>query len=174
MPKFSETSVSVVGESAVPFTVHYPEVGATTPLDKAAQALVDTAEHQVSPFNAKGESQNALDQHYAVTPFDKWDSMKKYNNFISKPSSLGPPLNRRLMLITLRVVQGDQYKNNQFVFVKGKVSTPREGQERDFWVARILQVRASDPEHVYALVCNIYLLSDREVIDFTGNLAILA
>ena len=82
MPKFSETSVSVVGESAVPFTVHYPEVGVTTPLDKAAQALVDTAEHQVSPFNAKGESQNALDQHYAVTPFDKWDSMKKYNNFI--------------------------------------------------------------------------------------------
>lgn len=52
-------------------------------------------------------------------------------------------------------VQGEVYKNNQFVFVRGE-DTPKdkdtEGRPKDFWVARILQVRAKNAQHVYALV----------------------
>lgn len=47
-------------------------------------------------------------------------------------------------------VQGEVYKNNQMVYVKGK--TEAGVMSRDFWIARILQVKASDPQHVYALV----------------------
>jgi hypothetical protein len=46
------------------------------------------------------------------------------------------------------------YKNNQFVFVRGE-TTPRDKaveEPKDFWVARILQVRAKNAQHVYALV----------------------
>jgi len=64
--------------------------------------------------------------------------MKKYNNFI---------------------IQGEVYKNNQFVFVRGE-NTPKdkdtEGQPKDFWVARILQVRAKNAQHVYALIAWMY------------------
>jgi hypothetical protein len=52
------------------------------------------------------------------------------------------------------IVQGEVYKNNQFVFVRGE-TTPRDKaveEPKDFWVARILQVRAKNAQHVYALV----------------------
>lgn len=51
------------------------------------------------------------------------------------------------------------YKNNHFVYVRGQ-DTPKGAVERDkdFWIARILQVRAANPQHVYALVS---LLSSR-------------
>ena len=51
-------------------------------------------------------------------------------------------------------VQGEVYKNNQFVYVRGE-TTPRDKaveEPKDFWVARILQVRAKNAQHVYALV----------------------
>jgi hypothetical protein len=44
-----------------------------------------TRDWQVSPFLAKGASkEHELDQFYAVTPTKEWESMKKYNNFISE------------------------------------------------------------------------------------------
>ena len=53
------------------------------------------------------------------------------------------------------LVQGEVYKNNHFVFVRGE-DTPKdkdkEEQPKDYWVARILQVRAKNAQHVYALV----------------------
>jgi len=51
-------------------------------------------------------------------------------------------------------VQGDAYKNDQYVYVRGE-STPAGALEKDkdFWVARILEVRAKNAQHVYALVC---------------------
>jgi len=54
-------------------------------LSQKEQKLVDAAEFQISPFQAKGANKPAeMDQYYAVTPTDEWESMKKYNNFISK------------------------------------------------------------------------------------------
>lgn len=60
-----------------------------------------------------------------------------------------------MLELTVDQVQGEVYKNNQFVFVRGE-NTPKdkdtEGRPKDFWVARILQVRAKNAQHVYALV----------------------
>ncbi|OWO98318.1 hypothetical protein B2J93_2280 [Marssonina coronariae] len=56
-------------------------------------------------------------------------------------------------------VQGEFYRNNQLVFVRGP-DTPKdrdtEGRPKDFWVARVLQVRAKNAQHVYALVAWMY------------------
>lgn len=112
-------------------------MGTTRKLSKKEQILVDKAERQESPFIAKGASKpGELDQFYTVTPIKEWGDMKKYNNFI---------------------IQGEVYKNNHFVYVRGQ-DTPKGAVERDkdFWVARILQVRAANPQHVYALVAWMY------------------
>ncbi len=44
------------------------------------------------------------------------------------------------------------YKNNQVVFVRGDMTPKNDEGPKDFWVARILQVRAKNAQHVYALV----------------------
>jgi len=74
--------------SKVPFSVEYPIMPTSDEVDKVSQKekdLIDAAEFQASPFKAKGANkENELDQYYTVTPNDEWESMKKYNNFISK------------------------------------------------------------------------------------------
>ena len=71
----------------VPFEVKYPVMDSTKKLSKREQDLVDAAEFQISPFKAKGAKKDGeLDQYYTVTPTKEWESMKKYNNFISKSS----------------------------------------------------------------------------------------
>ncbi|TVY87290.1 hypothetical protein LAWI1_G005103 [Lachnellula willkommii] len=133
----SATPAEQIG-AKVPFVVHYPNVSTKKKLSKKEQELVDNAEFQVSPFVAKGRAKEGeLDQHYTVTPSAEWGEMKKYNNFI---------------------IQGDTYKNNHFVYVRSD-ETPKEIDEENlkvFWVARILQVRAQNAQHVYALIAWMY------------------
>ncbi|KAH8814983.1 hypothetical protein F5884DRAFT_158949 [Xylogone sp. PMI_703] len=118
------------------FTVQYPLMNSKRKLSKKEQELVDHAEFQASPFVPKGQEKSELDQYYTITPIQNWSSMKKYNNFI---------------------IQGEIYKSNHFVYVKGEGTTPKDKEEhKSFWVARILQVRAKDPQHVYALVAWMY------------------
>jgi hypothetical protein len=50
----------------------------------------------------------------------------------------------------MNLVQDNTFKNNDVVFVKGRTESGTEAQ--DFWVARILQVRAKNSQQVYALV----------------------
>lgn len=62
-------------------------------------------------------------------------------------------------------VNGNKYPSEAFVFVanddaverqrSGKLSQVQVGPG-DFWVARILEIRASDEHHVYARVCWMY------------------
>jgi hypothetical protein len=69
----------------VPFEVKYPMVTTKKKLSKREQDLVDNAEYMESPFVAQGASRSGeLNQHYTVVPNEEWDSMKKYNNFISE------------------------------------------------------------------------------------------
>ena len=69
----------------VPFEVKYPVVTTKKKLSKREQDLVDNAEYMESPFVAQGASRaGELNQHYTVVPNEEWDSMKKYNNFISE------------------------------------------------------------------------------------------
>ncbi|EHK25558.1 uncharacterized protein TRIVIDRAFT_62230 [Trichoderma virens Gv29-8] len=65
-----------------------------------------------------------------------WGSMKSYKNFI---------------------IHGEVYKVLQYVYLRGE-DTPKgsAARDKDFWIARILQVRASSPQHVYALIAWLY------------------
>ncbi len=92
LPKRAKSSATPISRSAtpadtsakVPFKVEYPVMDSSKKLGKKEQELVDAAEFQVSPFVAKGALKPGdLDQHYTVTPTKEWESMKKYNNFIS-------------------------------------------------------------------------------------------
>lgn len=69
----------------VPFKVEYPVMDRNKIRTEEQRELVEAAEKQVSPFIAKGASKEGeLDQYYTVTPTSEWESMKKYNNFISE------------------------------------------------------------------------------------------
>jgi hypothetical protein len=54
------------------------------------------------------------------------------------------------------IVQGEVYKNNHFVYVRSDETPSQKDLDEEnlkvFWVARILQVRAQNAQHVYALV----------------------
>jgi hypothetical protein len=69
----------------VPFAVKYPKMDDNKKRTPEEEELVVHAEWQVSPFEAKGAlREGELDQHFTVVPFSEWESMKKYNNFISE------------------------------------------------------------------------------------------
>ncbi|KAF4631529.1 hypothetical protein G7Y89_g6613 [Cudoniella acicularis] len=148
--KRAKTSATPASRSATPaeaqgkvnFTIEYPVMDEDKKRSKRDLELAEHAEWQVSPFEAKGASKEGeLDQWYTVVPSTEWLSMKKYNNF---------------------VIQGETYKNNHFVYVRSDETPPRERASdkeenlKDFWVARILQVRAVNSQHVYALVAWMY------------------
>src|SRR3954470_21256208 len=48
--------------------------------------------------------------------------------------------------LIMNLVQDNTFKNNDVVFVKGRTESGTEAQ--DFWVARILQVRAKSSQQV--------------------------
>lgn len=70
--------------AGIAFSVQYMPSDVKGRPPKKKKDLVQ-AELQVSPFVAKGRSSNGeLDQDYTISPSAEWESMKKYNNFISK------------------------------------------------------------------------------------------
>lgn len=87
--KAASRSVTPADTAKVSFKVLYPDVDAEDK-SKLDEELCARAEWQASPFVAKhteaelGEGESELDQWYTVVPSAEWDSMKKYNNFISK------------------------------------------------------------------------------------------
>lgn len=103
---------------------------------------------QVSPFSPTGkfkDPNNTMDRHYLVTPTQRWTDMTRYNSF---------------------VLNGVKYYSEGFIFVAnnstierqrnpGETMQPRKKSDDD-WVARILEIRASDEHHVYARVYWMY------------------
>ncbi|KAH8797648.1 hypothetical protein F5884DRAFT_251688 [Xylogone sp. PMI_703] len=129
--KHSTTNTSDVEE--VHFTIKYLANSSNRKLSKEKQQLINHAEFQVSPFVTKG-NKGDLDQFFTVVPILAWSSMKTYANFI---------------------MRGKLYTKNDFVYVKGEGASPEHEEEHgheSLWVARMLQIRAKDPQHVYALV----------------------
>ncbi|KAB8299115.1 hypothetical protein EYC80_001228 [Monilinia laxa] len=120
---------------AVAFSIKYPVMNPSKTAKESKQnsILRMQAEEHISPFQGFNASEKELDYYYTVVPNDKWVGMRKYNNFI---------------------IQSETYKSNETVYVKGKTEAGIE--PKDFWVARVLQVRASNPQHVYALVAWMY------------------
>ncbi|EFW99557.1 hypothetical protein CMQ_7925 [Grosmannia clavigera kw1407] len=101
---------------------------------------------QCAPFAPKGsfETFPTMDVHYVVEPARQWAEMTRYNSF---------------------VLNGVKYYCEGFIFVandssieRQKSAGPRDPRKRseDDWVARILEIRASDEHHVYARVFWMY------------------
>jgi hypothetical protein len=83
-PSRSATPAEQQG-TKVPFEVEYPNMDTKNKGSDHDEELAAHAEFQVSPFVAKGALKDGeLDQYYTVTPIEEWNSMKKYNNFISE------------------------------------------------------------------------------------------
>ncbi|KAK3329736.1 hypothetical protein B0H66DRAFT_36038 [Apodospora peruviana] len=104
---------------------------------------------QNSPFSPSGKfkSHENMDVHYQVEPAKKWTDMTRYNSF---------------------VLNGVKYFSEGFIYVANDSSIERQKavansepmqprkKSDDDWVARILEIRASDEHHVYARVYWMY------------------
>lgn len=141
-------------QAECPFTVIHPDPNEK---EKKAKRRRQDSEGQTpppkillqpSPFSPMGKFKdlnNTLDRHYQVQPFQKWVDMTRYNSF---------------------VLNGVKYYSEGFIFVAnsstierqknpGEALQPRKKSDDD-WVARILEIRASDEHHVYARVYWMY------------------
>jgi len=103
---------------------------------------------QMSPFTPSGKfkTYETMDVYYQVDPAKKWTDMTRYNSF---------------------VLNGVKYFSEGFIYVandssieRQKAMTNNEPMPRkrsdDDWVARILEIRASDEHHVYARIYWMY------------------
>ncbi|XP_044714707.1 BAH domain-containing protein [Hirsutella rhossiliensis] len=104
---------------------------------------------QVSPFEPIGKFKTcqSLDTLYTVKPYKRWSGMTRYRSF---------------------VLDNVKYHSDDFVYIANDKSVERQEaasedpQHRrvlglaDCWVAKILEIRASDESHVYARVCWMY------------------
>ncbi|KAM5356195.1 hypothetical protein ACJ41O_002841 [Fusarium nematophilum] len=104
---------------------------------------------QISPFSPTGtfKTHDTMDLYYTVEPTKRWQDMTRYNSF---------------------VLNGIKYYSEGFVFVANEATIERQRasdgggnsgplkKSDDDWVARILEIRASDEHHVYARVYWMY------------------
>ncbi|RYP56568.1 hypothetical protein DL771_011747 [Monosporascus sp. 5C6A] len=139
-------------QAGCPFTVTYPDSNETK---KKARRRRQESEREMprpmiqrSPFSPLGEFKHpngTLDRRYRIQPFQRWIKMTRYNSFVLK---------------------GVKYYNGDFIFVANSSTikpqkNPHEAfqlkKKSDYdWVARILEIRASDGNHVYARVYWMY------------------
>lgn len=105
---------------------------------------------QPSPFcpTGKFKMHQSMDLAYTVEPRKRWLDMMRYNSF---------------------VLNSVKYYNEDFVFIANDATIERQKatsrdpdhqsllQSTDYWVAKILEVRALDEHHVYARVYWMYL-----------------
>jgi hypothetical protein len=73
-------------EASIPFQIKYLDMSMKTgKRSKQEKDLWDQSDTMVSPFLTKyAGSKGELDQQYTVLPYEQWNAMKKYNNFISE------------------------------------------------------------------------------------------
>lgn len=104
---------------------------------------------QMSPFAPSGKfrTHETMDVHYVVEPLKRWSEMTRYNSF---------------------VLNGSKYFSDNYIFVANESTIERQksmasreqlgprAKSDDDWVARILEIRASDEHHVYARVYWMY------------------
>lgn len=109
-----------------------------------------------APLEPMGELTHSMDVHYIVEPAKQWANMTRYGSF---------------------VLEGVNYYCDTFVYVANEASLARQrsaagaggagsvgaqssigapDRSEDHWVARILEIRASDEHHVYVRVFWMY------------------
>ncbi|KYK55405.1 ebs-bah-phd domain-containing protein [Drechmeria coniospora] len=104
---------------------------------------------QASPFEPRGKfkTHSNMDVSYTVEPSRPWFDMTRYNSF---------------------VLNNVKYFNEDFVYIANDATIERQKDphkdadqqdllpSNDYWVAKILEVRALDEHHVYARVYWMY------------------
>ncbi|KAF4587830.1 ebs-bah-phd domain-containing protein [Ophiocordyceps camponoti-floridani] len=103
----------------------------------------DRSQIQVSPFEPRGQfkTHSSMDLAYTVEPWKEWLEMTRYNSF---------------------VLNNVKYHNEDFVYIANdttierQMASSKDFQSTDYWVAKILEVRASDEHHVYARIYWMY------------------
>ncbi|KAM0540029.1 hypothetical protein ACHAO7_011596 [Fusarium culmorum] len=102
---------------------------------------------QISPFSPTGsfKTHNIMDLYYTVEPGKQWQDMTRYNSF---------------------VLNSIKYYSEGFVYVANESTVKHQKDTNDGkggckessneWVARILEIRASDEHRVYARVYWMY------------------
>ncbi|KAI1637933.1 hypothetical protein F4809DRAFT_640041 [Biscogniauxia mediterranea] len=140
-------------QAECPFVVTHPDPNEKEKKSKRRKQEPEDHPHpkillQASPFAPMGkfkDPNNTMDRHYQVQPYQRWMDMTRYNSF---------------------VLNGVKYWSEGFIFVAnsstierqknpGDALQPRKKSDDD-WVARILEIRASDEHHVYARVYWMY------------------
>jgi hypothetical protein len=156
-----------------PFTISYPPSTRANQGQKGKKRKRDSQDNekkgqfQMSPFSPTGKFKNnsTIDLHYAVEPRKKWMKMTRYNSFVRKyrPSVVSDNQADRYI-----IVNETKYYSEEFVLVanestieqhKAALGGPNVGLAKKSdsdWVARILEIRASDEHHVYARIYWIY------------------
>ncbi|KAI1820356.1 hypothetical protein F4861DRAFT_72759 [Xylaria intraflava] len=139
-------------QAECPFTVTHPNPNEIKKAKRRRQASEDQPTSkmpmQTSPFTPMGkfkDPDSTMDRPYHVLPHQRWMDMTRYNSF---------------------VLNGVKYYSEGFIFVANtstieRQRNPAESRQArpksdDDWVARILEIRASDEHHVYARVYWMY------------------
>ncbi|RYC79921.1 hypothetical protein BFJ63_vAg17195 [Fusarium oxysporum f. sp. narcissi] len=146
-------SVAKDGHSNCPFTIRYETSSS------AAQQNLRRYKEQKSPFSPTGsfKTGDAMGLYYAVEPRKRWQGMTCCESFNHN---------------------GVKYFREDFVFVANERTIEQQKAQGDrkhiqksneYWVAFILEIRASDDDHVYARVYWMYWPEDLPRGTHDGN-----
>ncbi|OBT70155.1 hypothetical protein VE03_00514 [Pseudogymnoascus sp. 23342-1-I1] len=123
-----------VEEQEVEWKITYPKKPIANSSDRIKK-LWDGAQKHESNFYGKGQIKEALNLRYNVEP-GTWSGMQRYAKC---------------------TLDGVDYRKNEFVYIRPPgLELDGDDDERKFWVAQILEIRATGPRHVYALVSWMY------------------
>ncbi|KAK2036155.1 hypothetical protein LZ31DRAFT_561345 [Colletotrichum somersetense] len=149
-------------EATSPFVIRYTERNFTHWKRRPNRDVTPRAKtglRQLCPFAPTGlfngeKDQEALDLDYSVLPEKDWNNMTQYYSFILN----GVKYFREVFVH----VANDQSVKLQGIEVEEEASNihtskgRRKPKSEDDWVAFILEIRASDKQHVYARVYWMY------------------
>ncbi|KAI9698395.1 MAG: hypothetical protein M1836_003975 [Candelina mexicana] len=123
-----------------PFTIEFPSWDTTKTKDKKRKSVNtkrkdDSDGHEIAhnPF------QSNLEMTYIVRPQNLWNTNKKYRNFVVGTETFGV---------------NDYILVNHSPIAAGTVIDTTD--ERQYWIAKVLEVRALDQQHVYLRVFWLY------------------
>lgn len=160
-----ETMASEAGPNApptvtAPFSIQYLSTVDSKPKRRRVSGTAKAEKDFAAGREEAGVGEAAKPVAFTVHPGSSWDSMRKYKNFIGMiggKKTRGP--DARDCGLTLAFAVNDKHFGIQdYVYVNNGY-VPRNGEvedEHQFWIARVLEVRASDEAHVYLRVYWMY------------------
>ncbi|KAF4994805.1 hypothetical protein FGRMN_5539 [Fusarium graminum] len=129
----------------ITYVDHSPEAKQKQPKRKRTDASTEKAKSIVQRVHSQSFEflQPTADVHYTIHPCERWLHMTRYASFVQ---------------------DGTKYAIGDFAMVANEQSVKRQctkaqpdaEQSNPDWIARILEIRASDTLHVYARVAWMY------------------